>query len=33
MGIKILVVVTIFTIIFVANLFVNKKHQRRYKKR
>jgi hypothetical protein len=33
MGIKILVVVTILTILFVANLLVNRKYQKRYKKR
>ena len=32
MGIKILVVVTILTILFVANLLVNRKYQKRYKK-
>ena len=33
MGIKILVVVSILTILSVANLLVNRKYQKRYKKR
>ena len=33
MGIKILVVVSILTILSVANLLVNRKYQNRYKKR